>query len=1043
MHFSKPLSLFVLSLVATALPLTAGPIDMAQARQNALQFCQSHAARSSARKAPAAASALQHVYTQYTPDGRPALYVFNTSAQGYVIAAADDEAKAVVGYSTEGAFDPAEIPESMTFLLDLYAAEIATLNSSAASAAAPQRSAARASSVGRIEPLLGAIEWDQMPPYNLLCPMTVGGNSNGQYNGGHAATGCMTTALAQIMRYHKHPAHGYGSIEHEVKEGLRTELWSVDLYDDYYHWDSMGDNKNGFARNASGSYDTADPGVDGVSKLMRDLGLALRTIYGPASSAVSTRIIPALINYFDYDAKSIALVKRRTVGDEEFERQLLDELQDERPVYLDGLPNATTAGHAFVCDGYDGDGLFHINWGWSGQSNGFFSLSGLDPKVQGTGSTGTGYNYDLVMVKGIKPRPEGQEPFVAHPLTINHGATRPGTFTYPGIWVAHADDTQNIDHLTEFALSDAIDYWLAAELGLPSGANMDLRARYGVLVVKPNGERELAWDKDGEPTMLFNNYGYYKFRVNFKESWKQPGTRIYYIYSPCAPASSPQEPHLLYNGEGLLSSFCIVEKDGQALARIDRTEPSVPLDFTPTEVVQREPYFSNGLSFDYDLDAPRPNERLIGSIGVRVVETGKETAFAVDGRKMYRNMTDDAVFRVPAGSTIKPFVTMDKGNWMHSYFYIDYDHDGYLSCNATSLSQAGTDLAAYSYWTGNVASTGTGYNNASQVVANSNTLDMPAFQAPDTPGTYYVRFKIDWNCVDPAGNVGYMVGQERKNHIVDNGGAIVDARIIVTDPLPKPDPELVATLAAYHEAEADYYAFREEMWMTTNQQAFNIAQRAVMEIDFYVGWLSGTIQQYKEATSNINRLLAQARKEINDVLAPPEPTPDPDPTVTPDVPDTPLGAQLASIYVGAGTTALQLYPEFSPDVHLYLARRSDYDYESPGSSLIAPGTTYTVFGTPADADATATGPIMMELVPGWNRATITCTAADGKTTEQYHIILLSNGSATASAFTPITITDLSLMLAMLQPGYGYTDDSFVHFVNPERFTQLLNQLLKK
>lgn len=846
----------------------AGTIDIEQARQNAAEFLYQAPVNNTGRRLAPAQSQMQHVYTHSTADGKPVLYVFNTGNRGYVITAADDEARTILGYSTDGTFDPKNMPESMTFLFDLYAQDINSL--STAPARSQKRAPAKAAeSVGRIEPILGAIEWDQMPPYNLYCPITLGGTSHGQYNGGRAATGCMTTALAQIMAHYKHPAHGYGSLEFEVKEVLNTSLWSVDIYKDYYNWESMGNNKNEFAKNASGNYDTSDPGVDGVAKLMRDLGLALRTIYGPASGASDGRIIPALANYFDYDYNTMAMVQRRLTGNEDFERQVLEELQEGRPLYFAGLPGAGIAGHAFVCDGYDGNGLFHINWGWSGVSNNYFSLTGLDPDKQGAGSTGSGYNYDLIMIKGIQPRPADKPQFDPYPLSVDHYASREGTFSYPGIRIAHAGDPNNGNHVYEFPLDDATDYWFGGEMGTPSGSNMDVHARYGILVVKPNGARELAWDKDGQPTMMFNNFPYYNFKINMKESWKKPGTHIYYIYKRC----DKEEIQLLRNSQNQICSFNVVNKDGKVVAEIDRNAPSEPLDFTPTPIEQQDSYFTNGLNFDYNLDSPRTNRR-IGTIGIQVQEQNKVVSYTVDNSKMYRNLTDDVVFKVPAGTTIKPLITMAAGDWMHGYFYIDYNHDRNLTCNPNGLSQSGTDLAAYSYWTGDVKNGNNGYNSANQAVSNSNTLNMPAFKAPETPGTYYVRFKVDWNCVDPAGNVGFTENGELKNSIVGNGGAIVDAKLIVTDPLPEPTPEEIAlaeAIAAYHKAEADYRTFRDEAFYIVNNEAYNVAKAAVMEIDYYVGWQNGTLKDYINNTNAINTKLAEAKKKINKILGIEEP----------------------------------------------------------------------------------------------------------------------------------------------------------------------------
>lgn len=1140
MHYAKSFDVLSFMLLAcTALPAAAGPIDVTQAQQNAEQFRQSLVTRSGMRKAAGVATPMEHVYTYSTADGKPVLYVFNTGSQGYVITAADDEARTILGYSTNGSFDPENIPDGMSFLFDLYAQDISSL--STAPARSQKRAPAKAAeSAEPIEPLLGEIEWDQMPPYNLYCPVALGGTSHGQSNGSRAATGCMTTALAQIMAFHKHPAHGYGSLEFGVKEGANTVLWSVDIYKDYYNWEKMGNHRSDFATTSSGKYDTSDPGVDGVAKLMRDLGLALRTQYGSASGAYDNRIIPALVNYFDYDFSTIAMVERKITGDAEFERQVLEELQEGRPLYLAGLPGPGQGGHAFVCDGYDGNGLFHINWGWSGVSNDYFSLRGLDPAVQGTGSTGSGYNHDLLMVKGIRPRPEDKAPFNPFPLSVDHYQSREGTFSYPGIRIAHAGDPNNENHVYEFPLDEVTDYWFGAEMGTPSGRYMDVHARYGVFVVKTDGSREIAWDKDGQPTMLFSNFPYYNFKVNMKESWKKPGTHIYYIYKRC----DKDEIQFLRNSQNQVCCFNVVTEGEKVIAKIDRTEPSASFDFTPTAAVQQPPYFTNELAFDYNLNSPRTNRR-IGTIGIQVQEQNKVVSYTVDNSKMYRNLTDDVVFKVPAGTTIKPLITMAQGDWMHGYFYIDYDHDRNLTCNPNGLSQTGTELAAYSYWTGNVANGNNGYNSANQAVSNSNTLNMPAFKAPETPGTYYVRFKVDWNCVDPAGNKGFMKDGKLANYIVDNGGAIVDAKLIVTEPLPEPTPEelaLAAARAAYKQAEADFYAFKD--WaFGLPYAAYEAARLGISDIDYYVGWQNCTLKQYIDCTNNINTKLAALRKKINGILGIEEPDTDPvdkdlaaareayknavaqyndlktqygnhtnadvkkviteltaalgtstalPETATKDVyatatstintkvaeartaiqtilanvepenPETPgtdvdddpamHDAQLKNIYVGYGTSALDLYPAFDPDVHLYLARRSYSQYDNlSGSCLLLGGNTYTISGTANNGNAKVSAPVQLRPMSGWNRATITCTAADGKTKQDYHVIMIGDsGYATADPKTkPVSATDISLLISMMNPAFGYSeanpsDSRWIDtFISTTELNKLVDLLLKK
>lgn len=948
-----------LLLAGTELPVLAGPIDVSQAQQNAEQFRLSLMPRNGMHKAAGVTTPMEHVYTYNDADGQPALYVFNTNSQGYVIASANDDAMSILGYSTEGSFDPENIPDGMRYMFDLYAEEIGSLSAAhATSQKGPKKAETTMPYTVRvtepIEPLLDT-RWGQLQPYNRYCPFMVEMSDNGAAS----ATGCMTTALAQIMRYHKWPLRGQGSTFMKVRRGLAYDDTVIKYYDHTYDWDVMYAHRNDYPYTISSDgkrriYSTNETSVHNVSQLMFDLGVALRTEYGSSSGAATIRILPALLNHFDYDP-GMRLIRRSDLSSfEEWNDIVIEELQAKRPVYLDGINDDRTIGHAFVCDGYDGNGFFHINWGWDGTSNDYFLTTALNPTSQGVGGGNSGYSNSLILLRGMKPNETGVtfNPYIActdrKPI-----AERPGYLPAWGIWVENPGEGRELGLIEEYEITNG--QWFAASLS--TGYNMDVYGKLGIYVVKPDGSSEVAWHNSGELVQMLSGNGFEYFHVDVKESWKHDGVRAFYVYKP----EDKDEIRYIYNHDGQICSFSFQERGDKVYAVIDRTKvDGGTATITPPTIEQTPSFFDNGLCFDYNTNATRLSDRAIGTIGIQV-EGGRNMVYDVDPNKVYRNMTDDAVFTVPAGANITPSITWEKGSWMHGYFYIDRNGDGTLSCNPNQFNQDGTDVASFSYWTGDVTN-GEGGKNSLGVTSSNNSLVMPACKAPETPGTYYVRFKIDWNCIDPRGNAGYTKNNQFQNYIVSNGGYIVDAKLIVTG-----EPTV---------------------------------------------------------------------------------TPEPIDPVDPEEPDEPidpalLSSQLANIYVGAGTSALELFPTFDPAHHIYLAHTSS-------NCALADSQTYTIFGSPADSKASASAPIMLKPTTGWNRATITCTAPDGTTKQDYHVILLTgDGNNSADPATKaLSVIDLSLMLHMLGPDFGYkeanpADYMFDRLVNLEQVNTLVNLLLKK
>ena len=349
----------------------AKQVSESQARNIAARFMASHAMPSTnlrmVQKAPrlnAGASS-----------GQAAYYVFNASKGGYVIVAGDDQAPAILGYSESGTFDTQEVPEAMQALIDSYAEQIDAIGHGA--------QAARHLNAVPIAPLITA-QWSQNPPYNKLLPFV---------NGKHAHVGCVATAMAQVMHFWQWPNQPTRPIPAYTTKDLSIYMPQLPIVE--FEWSKM--------RNTYETTDTLSDAAIAAARLSLYCAQSVNMNFkNNSSSAYSSDIPAALINYYGYQARA-KYVRRMHYTTTRWENMLYEELEAGRPVLYSG--SKQDSGHAFICDGYDGNGMFHINWGWNGNSNGYFLLSVLNPDEQGTGGAEGSYGYVIGqgMITGVEP----------------------------------------------------------------------------------------------------------------------------------------------------------------------------------------------------------------------------------------------------------------------------------------------------------------------------------------------------------------------------------------------------------------------------------------------------------------------------------------------------------------------------------------------------------------------------------------------------------------------------------------------------------------
>lgn len=315
-------------------------------------------------------------------DGEAALYLYTYSgSRGFLLLSADDVAAPLVGYSETNGFSLTDAPESLTSWLSFYSLQIEEARLGGCEA---QPVAGRLASRADMAPIAPMIQtrWDQGAPYNNECPL-IGGR--------RCVTGCVATAMAQVMKYWEYPAKGQGSTSYWL-ESIKEDL-SMDFASTTFDWATM---KDSYGKKVSASE------AHSVSTLMKACGYSVRMRYTPGESGAYSKDIPtALTTYFGYD-KGVKKVDRGDYkSQDDWNRMIYDQLVSSGPVIYSGQSNA--GGHCFVCDGYDGNGYFHINWGWSGMSDGYFLLGELTPKEVGTGGHYGGYNIYQDAVVGIMP----------------------------------------------------------------------------------------------------------------------------------------------------------------------------------------------------------------------------------------------------------------------------------------------------------------------------------------------------------------------------------------------------------------------------------------------------------------------------------------------------------------------------------------------------------------------------------------------------------------------------------------------------------------
>lgn len=316
------------------------------------------------------------------------LYLFSIDGGGFVIVSADNHVQPILGYSLQSNLNVENLPTNLAAWLDSYDKQIRAamedasqpIHSGWSDQGMPKSGVEGYDSI--VGPLL-TTTWDQSPFYNDFCPLD---------GGTRTLTGCVATAMAQVMKYWNWPETGVG--QHSYNAYTYGTL-SADFGATTYDWANM-------PTSLTSSSSTAQ--VSAVATLMYHCGVAVEMVYAIDGSGIHDNIMynhgldfpcpeNALRTYFKY-SPAIYGVRHADLTDEEWSALIKNEIDHRRPVLFSG--SGINLGHEFVCDGYDTNGYFHFNWGWSGLADGYFTLTRLNP-------SGYDFTRSQCAIIGIEP----------------------------------------------------------------------------------------------------------------------------------------------------------------------------------------------------------------------------------------------------------------------------------------------------------------------------------------------------------------------------------------------------------------------------------------------------------------------------------------------------------------------------------------------------------------------------------------------------------------------------------------------------------------
>lgn len=493
------------------------------------------------------------------------VYIVGTGGQGYLVLSADDVAPAVLGYSDNGGFDPQNIPANMQEWLNGYSDVIAL----AAERGGRVLQAPANPALKDIAPMVKT-RWNQGEPYNILCPVqTINGQVYRTY------TGCVATAMAQVLKTYEYPTQGFGSNSYT----WNNQTLSFDFGNTTFDWANMTDTYNN---------NSTIEEEDAVAELMYACGIASYMNYSAGGSgAAGVNAAVGLVNYFGYDP-TVQYLMRDYYPLPVWSTMIHEELSKGHPIYYDGA-NASV-GHAFVLDGYrSADGFFHVNWGWGGMSDGYFSIVTLDPDAQGIGGSTEGYFSGQSGIFNLKPAEEGSNEIA--PVFYCQGLNT---------------ETRTYTRDQEVEIGSENGGFFNYSLG-------DMTVKFGLKLTASNGTTEYSWWSYGNYEL---GYGY-GFRIFDIKGSDFPSVSGEYIAEPCVQAGNNVYEIPCPAG---MSSKLKVTIDGNNI-----TVAPVPVQrhLTASGFEALTPFYRNRLAI-VELTVANSGDEYYGSIDARLYDSSNK-----------------------------------------------------------------------------------------------------------------------------------------------------------------------------------------------------------------------------------------------------------------------------------------------------------------------------------------------------------------------------------------------------------------------------------
>jgi len=469
-------------------------------------------------------------------DAPQAYHIFNVAnGGGYVVVSGDDRAVPVLGYADSGYLDPENLPEGLQELLDGYAEEIGGLDGT---------NGTNGTNETYRLPVLPLVEtmWGQSGATNLYTPIVQSGSSTK-----HASAGCNATAMAMIMYYHRWPNATTKTIPGYYCSMCQQWLDSLPVTTLDY---------NIMQKRYTSQSDSAS--MREVSKMMLYAGYSIQSEYDwSGTSAYLSDVAAAMVTYFDFDSSTV-YVMRKNYSYEGWVELLYNELAEGRPILYAG--QRTGGGHTFVCDGYDTEDYFHFNFGWSGDSNGYYRVSALSPNSIRGGSrfADGGYAHEHRAVIGARPNTGAPMPWA--PIRLDQFTFRDDT-THVKVYHRNSENEifQGIQLMLKVApidlVTDTIYYeYIAKVYDLATDEVVDT----------------LFWNTSGT---LYAVPGYVYTRWHSFGWWPNPGSGQYVVRFLARLRGTEEWKNCVYNDQYYLTA----KVDSLTLTiRAQRTLPVTP-----------------------------------------------------------------------------------------------------------------------------------------------------------------------------------------------------------------------------------------------------------------------------------------------------------------------------------------------------------------------------------------------------------------------------------------------------------------------------------